>query len=34
MSLTASDDSFPMKPQRILNDVRKVMGREDINSQM
>lgn len=26
----ASDDSFPMKPQRILNDVRKVMGREDI----
>ena len=26
----ASDASFPMKPQRILNDVRKVMGREDI----
>lgn len=26
----AADDSFPMKPQRILNDVRKVMGREDI----
>ncbi len=26
----ATDDSFPMKPQRILNDVRKVMGREDI----
>ena len=26
----ASDDSFPMKPQRILNDVRRVMGREDI----
>ncbi len=26
----ANDDSFPMKPQRILNDVRKVMGREDI----
>ena len=26
----ASDVSFPMKPQRILNDVRKVMGREDI----
>lgn len=26
----ASDSSFPMKPQRILNDVRKVMGREDI----
>ena len=25
-----SDASFPMKPQRILNDVRKVMGREDI----
>lgn len=23
----ASDDSFPMKPQRILNDVRRVMGR-------
>ena len=26
----ADDNSFPMKPQRILNDVRKVMGREDI----
>lgn len=26
----ALDDAFPMKPQRILNDVRKVMGREDI----
>ncbi|MCD8081973.1 MAG: acetolactate synthase large subunit [Clostridiales bacterium] len=26
----ASDDSFPMKPQRILYDVRKVLGREDI----
>ena len=26
----ASDDSFPMKPQRILSDVRRVMGREDI----
>lgn len=26
----AEDNSFPMKPQRILNDVRKVMGREDI----
>lgn len=24
------DDSFPMKPQRILSDVRKVLGREDI----
>lgn len=24
------DNAFPMKPQRILNDVRKVMGREDI----
>ena len=24
------DDSFPMKPQRILADVRKVMGGEDI----
>lgn len=26
----AEDDAFPMKPQRILNDVRKVMGRDDI----
>lgn len=26
----ASDDSFPIKPQRILNDTRKVMGRSDI----
>lgn len=26
----AHDDSFPLKPQRILNDVRRVMGREDI----
>ena len=26
----AEDNAFPMKPQRILNDVRKVMGREDI----
>ena len=25
-----ADDSFPMKPQRILQDVRKVMGRNDI----
>lgn len=25
-----NDLSFPMKPQRILNDVRKVMGRDDI----
>ncbi|MCQ4636051.1 acetolactate synthase large subunit [Anaerovorax odorimutans] len=25
-----NDDAFPMKPQRILHDVRKVMGREDI----
>jgi len=25
-----NDDSFPMKPQRILADVRKVMGGEDI----
>ena len=24
------DDSFPMKPQRILADVRKVMDGEDI----
>ncbi|MDD3251486.1 MAG: acetolactate synthase large subunit [Lachnospiraceae bacterium] len=24
------DNAFPMKPQRILNDVRKVMGAEDI----
>ncbi len=26
----ANDNSFPMKPQRILNDVRKVMGPDDI----
>lgn len=26
----AEDSAFPMKPQRILQDVRKVMGREDI----
>ncbi len=26
----ADDNSFPMKPQRILSDVRKFMGREDI----
>jgi acetolactate synthase-1/2/3 large subunit len=25
-----NDNSFPMKPQRILNDVRKVMGPDDI----
>ena len=25
-----NDDSFPMKPQRILSDVRKVMGSHDI----
>ncbi len=24
------DDSFPMKPQRVLHDVRKVMGEDDI----
>lgn len=24
------DDAFPMKPQRVLHDVRKVMGKEDI----
>ena len=24
------DDSFPMKPQRVLSDVRKVLGEEDI----
>jgi acetolactate synthase-1/2/3 large subunit len=24
------DDGFPMKPQRILSDIRKVMGRDDI----
>lgn len=24
------DNAFPMKPQRILNDVRKVMGKDDI----
>ena len=26
----AADDSFPLKPQRILRDLRAVMGREDI----
>ncbi|TCS78404.1 acetolactate synthase large subunit [Pectinatus cerevisiiphilus] len=26
----AADDAFPMKPQRILNDVRKIMGPDDI----
>ena len=26
----ADDDSFPIKPQRILRDLRAVMGREDI----
>ena len=26
----AKDMEFPMKPQKILNDVRKVMGKEDI----
>ncbi|MDF2505587.1 acetolactate synthase large subunit [Clostridium sp.] len=26
----ANDSAFPMKPQRILNDVRKVMDKEDI----
>jgi acetolactate synthase-1/2/3 large subunit len=26
----ASDNGFPLKPQRILNDVRKVMGKDDI----
>ena len=26
----ADDNSFPMKPQRILQDVRKVMGKDDI----
>jgi acetolactate synthase-1/2/3 large subunit len=26
----SEDEAFPMKPQRILSDVRKVMGREDI----
>lgn len=25
-----SDDSFPVKPQKILSDVRKVMGKDDI----
>ncbi|WP_244834057.1 acetolactate synthase large subunit [Clostridium sp. BJN0001] len=25
-----NDSSYPMKPQKILNDVRKVMGKEDI----
>ena len=27
---SADDDSFPMKPQKIISDVRKVMGEEDI----
>ncbi|HVI42961.1 MAG TPA: thiamine pyrophosphate-dependent enzyme, partial [Anaerovoracaceae bacterium] len=26
----ADDDAFPMKPQRILNDLQKVLGKEDI----
>lgn len=26
----ADDDAFPMKPQRILTDIRKVMGEDDI----
>lgn len=26
----SNDSSFPMKPQRILQDVRKIMGRDDI----
>ncbi|HCT65498.1 MAG TPA: acetolactate synthase large subunit [Lachnospiraceae bacterium] len=26
----AKDNSFPIKPQRLLNDVRKVMGKDDI----
>ena len=26
----ADDNSFPMKPQRILQDVRKIMGKDDI----
>ena len=26
----AADDSYPMKPARILADVRKIMGKEDI----
>ena len=30
LAMEAEDDSFPMKPQRILNDVRKVMGPSDI----
>ena len=25
-----NDNSFPMKPQRVLSDVRKVMNDEDI----
>jgi len=28
--LFEKDDSFPMKPQRILSDVRKTLGKEDI----
>ncbi len=27
---SATDPSFPMKPQRVIHDVRRVMGREDI----
>lgn len=30
LQLDANDDSYPMKPQRILADVRKVMGDEDV----
>jgi acetolactate synthase-1/2/3 large subunit len=29
-TLTSDDDSFPIKPQRVISDIRKVMGREDI----
>jgi len=30
LSLCADDDHFPLKPQRILSDTRKVMGDDDI----
>jgi acetolactate synthase-1/2/3 large subunit len=30
LAMEADDNSFPIKPQRVLNDVRKVMGPSDI----
>lgn len=29
-ALASNDDSFPMKPQRVVSDIRKFMGKEDI----